>query len=379
MEFLKRTWAEIDISALLHNFNLIKNRVQGALLMPVVKADAYGHSVESIACALDSAGADSFAVSNLEEALNLRKYGIDKPILILGYTPPESAHMLADHNITQAVFSLEYAIALSENLQNQTINIHIKLDTGMGRIGFNARNEQLSGLDDIFKLYNLKNLKVTGIFTHLCVADSTEIENSDYTEQQYTRFTAVINTLKENGLDIGLIHCSNSAGIIHSGKFLMDICRPGIILYGLMPSASIKLPGIKPVMTLKSVVSMVKPLYIGETVSYGRTFKAKRDMKVATVTAGYADGYPRLLSNKGEVIINGKRAHIIGNICMDQFMIDVTDIDDVKPGDEVILFGQEITADEIAGKCSTIGYEIICGITPRVPRIIIKDGKEEKI
>ncbi len=372
MEFLKRTWAEINISALLHNFNLIKKQAEGSYFMPVVKADAYGHSAEDIACALDSACADSFAVSNLEEALNLRKYGINKPILILGYTPPESAYVLANENITQAVFSLEYAVELSKNARNKTINIHIKLDTGMGRIGFNARNKHLSGLDDIFKLYTLDNLKITGIFTHLCVADSLESDDSAFTDEQYNRFICVINKIKQKGLDIGLVHCSNSAGIIRSGEFLMDICRPGIILYGLKPSKSVALKGIRPVMTLKSVVSMVKPLYKGETVSYGRTFKAEKDMMVATVTAGYADGYPRLLSNKGEVIINGKRAHIIGNICMDQFMIDVTDIKDVKSGDEVILFGEEITADEIAEKCSTIGYEIICGITQRVPRIIIK-------
>ncbi len=372
MDFLKRTWAEISIPALLHNFNLIKKHAEGSYLMPVVKADAYGHGAQAIATALESAGADSFAVSNLEEALKLREYGIGGPILILGYTPPELAAMLPEKNIVQAVFSLEYARELSKNASGKVIPVHIKIDTGMGRIGFDARSEHLKGLDDILKVYSLENLKVTGIFTHFCVADSVTTLDAAYTEEQYSRFLTVIEKIKSEGLDTGLIHCSNSAGIIHSGKFLMDICRPGIILYGLNPSGSVKLEGIKPVMTLKSVISMVKRISEGETLSYGRNFIAERDMTVATVTAGYADGYPRLLSNKGEVIVNGKRAKIIGNICMDQFMIDVTDIENVKSGDEVILFGEELTADEVAERCSTIGYEIICGINIRVPRVIIK-------
>ncbi len=370
MEFLKRTWAEIDTSALLHNFNLIKKQTGNAILMPVVKADAYGHSDKAIVTALINAGADSFAVSNLDEALHLREYGATGPILILGYTPPENAAALADNNITQAAFSFEYAKKLSENARDKQLNVHIKLDTGMGRIGFDARNNKLLGLEDIFKLYLIENINVTGIFTHFCVADSTKRKDKLFTKAQLERFNLVIQKIREKGFSTGLTHCANSAGTIHSGEFLYDICRPGIILYGLNPSDSVTLSGIRPVMTLKSVISMVKPLYKGETVSYGRNFKAKRDMKIATVTAGYADGYPRALSNKGEVIINGKRAKIIGNICMDQFMIDVTDIENVKQGDEVILFGKEITANDIAKICGTIGYEITCGITPRVPRVI---------
>lgn len=370
MEFLKRTWAEIDTSALIHNFNLIMKHVGNTRLMPVVKADAYGHSDKAIVTALKEAGADSFAVSNLEEALHLRNYGIDGDILILGYTPPESVNVLAEKNITQAVFSLEYAKELCKNSDGKEISVHIKLDTGMGRIGFDVRNNNLNGINDIFKLYSLKSLNVTGVFTHLCVADSTKKQDVKFTAKQLERFNLTIQKIREKGFDTGITHCSNSAGTIHSGEFLYDLLRPGIILYGLNPSNNVTLNGIRPVMTLKSVVSMVKPLYKGETVSYGRTFKAKRNMTVATVTAGYADGYPRMLSNKGEVIINGNRAKIIGNICMDQFMIDVTNIKNVKSGDEVILFGEEITADEIAKICGTIGYEITCGITPRVPRVI---------
>lgn len=372
MEYLKRTWAEINISALLHNFNLIKKNSNNKLIMPIVKANAYGHSGEEVALALDKIGADAFAVSNLEEALNLRKANIQKPILILGYTPADCAELLSENNLTQAVYSLEYAKLLSKGAKDKTLSVHIKIDTGMGRIGFNCRDNQLLGCDEIFKLYQIENLNVTGIFTHFCVADSINKKDKLFTEKQYSLFKNTIEHIKANGFDVGLTHCSNSAGIISHSDFISDILRPGIILYGLKPSNDVKLSGVKPVMTLKSVVSMVKNLKAGETVSYGRTFKAKKDMTVATVTAGYADGYPRLLSNKGEVLVKGQKAKIIGNICMDQFIIDVTCIDNISIGEEVILFGEEITADEVAKKCDTIGYEITSGITSRVPRVIIR-------
>lgn len=367
MDFLRRTWAEISIPALLHNYSLIKAKVTDKKIIPVVKANAYGHDEIAVAKALTEAGADGFAVSNLLEATVLRENGIDLPIIILGYTPPESAKELADNNITQAVFSLEYAELLSSYAGKKTINVHIKLDTGMGRIGFNAKNESI---EEISKVYSFKNLNVTGIFTHFSTADSTAASDSEYADKQYEHFKNTVNALKERGFETGIVHCLNSAAILSADKYESDACRPGIILYGLNPSDSVTLEGIRPVMTLKSVVSMVKTINKGDALSYGRTFIADKEMRVATVSAGYADGFPRILSGKGEVIVNGKRAKILGNICMDQFIIDVTDIEGVKSGDEVILFGEEITADEIAKKCQTIGYEITCGIAPRVPRVI---------
>ena len=367
MDFLRRTWAEINIPALLHNYNLIKKQVGDKKILPVVKANAYGHDEIAVAKALMEAGADGFTVSNLIEATILRENGIDLPVLILGYTPPECAEELADNNITQAVFSPEYALELSRNANGKTIDIHIKLDTGMGRIGFDVKSGDFS---DITKVYELENLNVTGVFSHFSSADSITPSDTEYTDRQYKFFHNAISYLKERGLNVGLTHCLNSAAILNTDKYDCDACRPGIILYGLNPSNSVKLEGLKPVMTLKSVVSMVKTINEGDALSYGRTFVAKKQMKVATVSAGYADGYPRLLSGKGEVIVGGKRAKILGNICMDQFIIDVSDIENVKSGDEVILFGKEITANEIAEKCQTIGYEITCGLTPRVPRVI---------
>ncbi len=367
MEFLKRTWAEISIPALLHNFDLIKNNCNYREVIAVVKTDAYGHNAPEIALALQNKGVENFAVSNLEEALELRHSGITKPIMILGYTPVELADTLIENDIIQAVFSEDYAKNLSNNATKGKIKVHIKIDTGMNRIGFDYKS-----IDEILSVYSLNNFSVTGIFTHFCVADSKIQDDISFTCTQMQRFDSVINKIKQKGYDTGLVHCSNSAKAIKSDKPLYDACRPGIILYGLNPSNEVTLQGLKPVMTLKSVISMVKWINADEVVSYGRTFKAKGKIKVATVTAGYGDGYPRALSNKGQVIVGGKRANIIGRICMDQFMIDVTDIPNVSVSDEVILFGEELTADEVAEKCSTIGYEIVCGINKRVPRIIFK-------
>lgn len=372
MEFLRRTWAEISSTALLHNFKLIRSRCGSSKIMAVVKADAYGHSAALVAPLLEQAGADSFAVSNLEEALILRKNGISKPILILGYTPTENTQALIENKITQTVYSLDYAEALNAQaeLLNGKIGVHIKLDTGMGRLGFNARHDDFAELSDVLQVFGCKNLLIEGTFTHLPTAD--EKSGLEYTENQLKRFISATDKIKAAGFNTGLLHCSNSAGVILGSDYGLDICRPGIILYGLNPSNESTLTGLIPVMSLKSVVSMVKTINKGDTLSYGRTFTATEDMRVATVTTGYADGYPRLLSRKGSVIIHGKRAKILGTICMDQFIVDVSEIDNISVGDEVLLFGEALSAEEIAKEANTISYEIICGINHRVPRVIIK-------
>lgn len=375
MDFLHRTWAEIDISALIHNFNIIKEKCSNSKIMAVVKADAYGHSVKDIAPVLDREGASGFAVSNIDEALQLRECGIEKPILILGYTPVQLAKTLYKHKITQTVYCSDYAKGLSENAikDNVVVDVHIKLDTGMGRLGFDIRQDNMAGLCEVLNVFNLGGLKVAGTFTHFPVADSVLADDKNFTEMQLNRFIAATQKIKAAGFNPGLIHCSNSAGVTLDSNFHIDLCRPGIILYGLLPSEDVKMPSaLKPVMTLKSVVSMVKHINPGEQISYGRTFTAKKEMKIATITAGYADGYPRSLSNIGEVLISGKRAPILGRICMDQFMADITDIENVREGDEVVLFGDGLSIEELAEKCGTINYEIICGISPRVPRVIIK-------
>ena len=374
MDFLHRTWAEIDLDALVHNFDIIKKEATGAKLMAVVKADAYGHSVRIVAPILEQHGADAFAVSNIEEAITLRGCGITRPILILGYTPVSMAAQLYLNDISQCVYSPEYAAALSKRAcaDGVKVKVHIKLDTGMSRLGFDCRDEKLSGIEEAVTAARLKGFVFEGIFTHFAVSDRTETSEDGFTDKQYSRFCTAAERFEKAGLRPKYRHCCNSAAFCLDSDKHFDMCRPGIILYGLTPSSDLKLKeNFVPVMTVKSVVSMVKTIKKGDTVSYGRTFTAEKEMKIATVTAGYADGYPRLLSNKGYVLINGKRANIIGRVCMDQMSVDVSDIEDVKQGDEVILFGKTLPVEELANMCGTINYEIICGISPRVPRITV--------
>lgn len=369
---LRRTWAEIDKSALIHNFNIIKE-TSNTPVCAVVKADAYGHDVNIVAPLLQEVGADCFAVSNIEEAIKLREIGIKKPVLILGYTPCEYAHELAIHDISQCVYSLEYAKELSQNATkyNLQIKIHLKLDTGMSRIGFGCRNGSLVGINDAIAAARLDGFKLEGVFTHFAVSDRNKLQEDGFTNDQYNRFIKAIDILKANGLNPPLYHCSNSAALCQDDDKRLNMCRVGILLYGLTPSTDLKLPqDFKPVMSFKSVVSQVKQINVGDTVSYGRTFKAQKPMIVATVSAGYADGYPRLLSNKAQVLINGCRANIIGRICMDQFCVDVTNIPNIKRGDEVLLWGRELPVEELAKAIGTINYELVCGVSSRVKRII---------
>ncbi len=371
MDFLHRTWAEIDLKALVHNFNILKSLSGDSKIMAVVKADAYGHSAKAIAPVLEQNGADYFAVSNIEEALNLREYGVKKPIFILGYTPVECVKILKDNDISQCVYSKEYALKLSEKAVqgNAEIKVHIKLDTGMSRLGFDCRNEGLNGIEDAIESAKLKNFIIEGVFTHFAVSDSDISDDEQFTKVQFDRFTNALDILNKNGINPIITHCCNSAGFLSDSKKHLSLSRIGISLYGLTPSPKFK-QNLIPVMTVKSVVSMVKEIKAGDFVSYGRTFKADKNMKIATVAMGYADGYPRILSNKGYVLINGKKANIVGRVCMDQMCVDITDIPDIHIGDEVVIFGKELSADVIAGLCDTINYEIVCGISKRVPRII---------
>lgn len=377
MNCLRRAWAEINLDALVHNFRIIKSMTD-AKIFSVVKADAYGHSAKNVAKVLDEAGSDFFAVSNIEEAKELRASGITKPILVLGYTPPSLAKELADYNITQTVFSYEFAYKLNESAKNAnvTIKTHIKLDTGMGRIGFDFRDEGFKELVETRRLINFKNLDFEGIFTHFPVADSSAPEDIAYTKDSFKRFTSAIDYLENEGFSFNVKHCCNSAATLNYKEMHLDAVRPGIILYGLKPDKDMAIDGeFLPVMTFKAVVSMVKHLSAGETVNYGRSYAFEKNARVATVSAGYADGVVRLLSNNSRVLINGKYANIVGRICMDQFCIDVTDID-VKEGDVVTIFGKGIAAEEQAEKAQTISYELVCSVTTRVPRIFFKNGKE---
>lgn len=372
MSFLRRTWAEIDESALLHNLNLIRAQSGDCDLMAVVKADAYGHSANIVAPLLEKNGVCFFAVSNPDEAVALREMGITSQILILGYTPVSLVADLCKHDIAQCVYSSEYAAALSAAAvrENVTVKVHVKLDTGMGRIGFDCRGEQQNGVEEALAAAVLPNFKTEGVFTHFAVADRTEENDDGFTDAQYNRFSAALGRFEAAGIHIPYRHCCNSAALCLDREKHSTLCRAGIILYGLKPDGCQHLD-FKPVMTVKSVVSMVKEIRKGETVSYGRTFTAEKPMRVATVSAGYGDGYPRLLSNRGQVLIHGVRAPIVGRVCMDQFMVDVSHIENVAVEDEVVLFGEGLELQELAELVGTIHYELACNVSPRVPRVAV--------
>lgn len=376
MEFIKRAWAEIHLDHLKENCENYKKALaekgNETELLCVVKADCYGHGSPICTKYLqENLGVKWFAVSNLNEAIELRNNGISGDILILGYTLPEYADLLSEYNIIQAVTEYDYACKLSDCANNK-MRVHIKLDTGMTRIGLRF-GEISQYVDEIRKIQDLKNLNVEGIFTHLCVADSYDTEDITFTQKQISVFNNVYNQLKAEGIELSQHHYLNSAGGLFHNDGQSSLARLGIIMYGLKPDNSLKIPfELKPAMELKAIVSQVKEVEENASVSYGRTYFTTKPTKIATVAIGYADGVPRSLSNKGELLVNGKRAKIIGRVCMDQLMIDVTGID-VKSGDVAVVIGksgnEEITADEIAQKCQTIGYEIVCDITKRVPRL----------
>ena len=383
--FWKRLWTEINLDNLLNNYSVIKQKLgDSTKICCVVKANAYGHHAPKIASVLEKSGVDMFGVSNIEEALQLRHTGIKSPVLILGYTPPECAVILAENNIIQCVYSLEYARKLSENLMKHdlSINIHIKIDTGMGRLGFQY-DEELKSVSQILEVSSLPGLNIDGIFTHFAVSDSGE-QGRDFTYNQYNKFIKIVTALENKGVRFNCKHCANSAAAIMYPEFSMDMVRAGLILYGLLPSNEIVLDAeLKPVMALKSVISNVKTINPGDTVSYGCDFIADRTMKVATVPMGYADGFFRSnTQNNTSLIVQGQKVPIIGRICMDQLMLDVTDVDNLDIGDEVIVFGDKHTinsADDFAHANGTINYEILCSVGKRVPRVFILNDKIESI
>lgn len=382
LDFLRRTWAQINLDALDNNITQIKSVINpSAKLCAVVKADCYGHGYEYTAQQMQESGADWFAVSNLAEALQMRKAGIDRPVLILGYTPPDKVRELVYNDISQAVYSLSYARALSENaaLYGVTVNAHIKVDTGMSRIGFLYHDsvEDYPVIDEIEKVCSLPGINPEGIFTHFSSADCADGEL--FTRLQYDLFLSACDRLAARGIYFEIRHCSNSAGILSYREMNFDMVRAGIILYGLYPSSAVERPvKLLPVMELKTVISMLKTVPAGTPVSYGRTFTAEHEMRIATVPIGYADGYPRRLSNKMSMLVNGHRAPVIGNVCMDQTMLDVTGIDNVFEGKQITVFGKDggayISVDELAEKAGLINYEVLCSLSRRVPRVYIKNG-----
>jgi len=374
-----RAWAEINLDNIAHNVKEIR-RLAGKRteIIGVVKADAYGHgTLETVPTLLEN-GVTRLAVSMLDEAIQLRKIGVEVPILVLNHTDFRRVGEVLEYNITQTVYSHEMAEVLSREAvkRGTKAKVHIKIDTGMTRVGFKPG---YSAVKDVMTISKLDGIIIEGIFTHFAEADTND---RTFTDRQFELFDSIIRELNRVGILIPIRHVSNSAAIIQYPEMTLEAVRPGIILYGIYPSREVNrsLIDLKPAMSLKANVIHVKEVEAGVSISYGRTFTTRRKSRIATVPIGYADGYSRLLSNKSRVLINGQFAPVVGNICMDQMMVDVTDIEgDVKPGDEVVLIGRqgdrEITAEEIADIIGTIPYEVLCIVGKRVPRVYIRDGK----
>lgn len=377
----ERTWAEVDMTALRHNYTTIRGSLPaGVKLCCVVKANGYGHGAGKIAPLYQQMGADWFAVSNIEEAIQLRRAGITRPVLILGYTHESCATVLAENDLSQCVYSAEYGRRLSAVATENgvTVKIHVKLDTGMGRLGFQIPGEGEDSVEGAVAVCRLPGLEPEGVFTHFASADEGA-DGDAFSNRQADLFVSAINRLKAEGITFAIRHCANSATLSDHPECRMDMVRAGIVLYGLQPSGDLRQPlPIVPVMSLKSVVSHVKTVAPGTTVSYGRTFVADREMRIATVPIGYADGFWRKNSPAGVTLtVRGQQAPILGRVCMDQLMLDVSHIDGVAMGNYVTVFGTApaMTAEEVAAANGTIGYEVVCGVGERVPRLYIEDGQ----
>jgi alanine racemase len=369
-------WAEVDLDAIAHNVTAIKRHVgDRTMVMAVVKANAYGHGAEPVARAALESGASWLAVNRLSEGVALRRAGIDAPILVMAYTPPAGATTAVAHDLRLTVTSISLAEALSSaaTRAGKDLPFHVKIDTGMGRFGL-LPDEVLSFAR---ALGQLPNLELEGLFTHFAVAD---LADKDYTRQQFAIYLDIIAALEREGIRVPIRHVANSAATLDLPEMHLDAVRPGIAIYGLRPSITVEpaLP-LRPALTLKSRVGRVRTLPAGSSISYGRTFVTERPTPVALVPVGYGDGYLRLNSNRGAVLIHGQRAPIRGRVCMDQFVVDISDIDGVQPDDEVVLIGRQgedvLSAEEVAAWAETINYEVVTQLMPRVPRVYLRGGE----
>ncbi len=369
-------WSEINLEALAHNVRQLRSVTSPqAELMAIVKANAYGHGAEQVARTALASGATRLGVARVSEGIELRKSGIDAPVLVLGYTVPEEYPLILQNDLIQTVYNIEIARGLSATASraNKKALVHIKVDTGMGRLGFLPDS---GGMQDIINIARLPYLELAGIFTHFATADSRD---KIYARQQWHKFTGFLDDLAREGLEFPCRHAANSAAIMDMPETHLDMVRAGIAIYGVRPSSELanRQVHLQPVMAVKSRVAHVKQVPAGFGVSYGVTYTTPSPTVVATIPAGYADGYNRLLSSNGEVLIRGKRAPVTGRVCMDQFMVNTGNIPGIELGEEVVLLGrqgnEEITADDIAEKIGTISYEVLCAINcQRVPRNYIK-------
>ena len=381
MDLLHPIWAEINLDNLINNIKEIKRQSKNSEVIGVVKANAYGHGAAQVSKTLLENGINKLAVANIIEAIELRDNNIKAPIMLLGISENYAIDSIINYEVEPTISSLNFAKELNNRAisLNKIVNVHIAIDSGMGRIGF--RNTE-ADINDIIEISKLSNLNIESIFSHFSTADSIDKSYSDYQIEVYNN---IMSAIEERGLKINKKNLSNSAAIIDLQKSHYDYVRPGIIQYGYYPSSEVNMSNlkIKPVLTWKTRIVHLKEVDANEFIGYGKTFKTTRKTKIATLPVGYADGYSRSLSNKGKVIINGQLAPIIGTVCMDQFMVDVTDIKDVKAFDEVILLGEsgkvKFDAEDMAEIIGTISYEVLCLIGRRAPRVYIKDYKIKEI
>ena len=379
MKTYSRVYAKIDLDAVTYNKEQMKQRIDGdTKIMAVIKSDGYGHGAIQVAEVLEKYDYIwGFAVATLDEAVVLRKEGIQKPILVLGCIFPDQYLEMLDNDIRMNVYTEEMAkeISYMARREGKTAYLHIKLDTGMARLGFAVNNESV---DAITRISKLPNVNMEGVFTHFAKADETD---KTFTKNQISQFVSMTEKLRERGVTFPYEHCANSAAIIDVEDARFDIVRAGISTYGLYPSEEVNQNAVhlKPALALKSHVAFVKEIEEGTPVSYGGTFVAEKKMKIATIPVGYGDGYPRSLSGKGYVLIRGKKANILGRICMDQFMVDVTDIEGVSFGDKVTLIGRDgneaISVEKLSELSGRFNYEFICALGKRIPRVYVKNGK----
>lgn len=375
---LKRTWAEIDLDALKYNYQTIRKHIgDNVKFLGVVKADAYGHGAIKVASLLQKEGADYLAVSSIDEAMELRLNGITMPILILGHTPKEQVNRLIEYNITQAVSCKAKAIEYSEEAVkcNGNLKVHIKIDTGMSRLGYLCNGDYFStGVEGILEALKLPGLTAEGVFTHFSMADEDDEESTEYTDHQFELFCNVIEEVERQwGQKFAIKHCANTGATAKRKEMLLDMVRPGLLLYGYGDYA--KQMGLKGVMTLKTTVSTIK-IYPKDTrISYGGIYTTEKTTRVGVLPYGYADGFLRSLSNKALLMTREGSARVLGRICMDMCMVDITDKPSVDVGSEVVIFGENNPIENLAKTAETIPYELTCAVSKRVPRMYISDGK----
>ncbi len=378
---IRPVWAEVDLDRLAHNVREARRVTPGSSkIMAAVKADGYGHGAVEAAEVFLENGADRLATATLGEAMQLRRHGVEAPILVLGYVPEYLYPLLLEHDVSVTVYRLGHATALSAaalEAGRETV-VHVKVDTGMGRLGFRADE----AADAIMEVCSLPGVEVEGVFTHFAVSDEAD---KTYTRRQFEKYMRVVEELGGRGFDVPVKHVSNSAAVIDLPEYSLDMVRPGIMLNGLYPSPHVdqKRVDLLPAMTLKAKTSHVKTVPPGTGLSYGLTHSTEGVSRIATLPVGYADGFRRGLSNVGEVTIDGRRASIVGRVCMDQCMVDVTKLGRVKVGDTVTLFGDgsegSPTVEEVAGWLGTIVDEVTCGVGRRVPRVYLKGGEVMRV